>query len=208
MRLTVWIVIVLFLLASGWFLSLRTEGTTVTESSPKISAQEPVFEKRRPVRDVTPREFVQAPKIENDLLERLPAVEPPKVKEKPKPKLWKQPQILQAGVLRSGGVTLRLQDIQPLPLNKSCASETGSDWPCGRFARTAFRNLIRGRTLTCDKDPGDKGTTVTTHCKLGSVDLSRWLVVTGWVEPVTGHYEEELEQAKAAQRGVWNRSSP
>ena len=164
-----------------------------------------VLEAHREVRDVTPRELVQGPDLQSGMLERLPAVEPPPPPKKPPvPSRWKRPVIDMAGRFISDGKTVTLSGVKPLPLDRQCRKADGTNWPCGRFARTAMRNLVRGRTISCD--PGRQetdGEHITTSCKIGDTDLAAWLVGNGWAEPVGAAYAEELKQARKTGLGIW-----
>ena len=105
-----------------------------------------VFESVKPVRDVTPENLLKAPQVTTEVLERLPAVEPPPPPpRKPKPKRLQKPEVIAAGILKTGGKTVILAGIEAIPLNKKCGTEAKIEWPCGMFARTDLRRFVRGR---------------------------------------------------------------
>ena len=66
------------------------------------------------VRQVTPAEVLPAPKLQGELVERLPAKEPPPIPPRPpKPVQWLRPQVVSAGIFKSSGKTIKLSGITP-----------------------------------------------------------------------------------------------
>ncbi|MGI9352002.1 MAG: thermonuclease family protein [Rhizobiaceae bacterium] len=162
----------------------------------------------KPVRDVTPQEILKAPDIKAEYLERLPAVEPPPLPPKPeKPDRFHRPIVISAGILRIGDTTINLAGIIPLKLDQTCKDKSGEDWPCGRFAKTEFQRFIRGRPIDCNKQE-EIAQTATVRCRLASYDISAWLVLTGWAEPIGENFAEELAEAQKKKRGIWRKSPP
>ncbi|MEM9277439.1 MAG: thermonuclease family protein, partial [Pseudomonadota bacterium] len=168
----------------------------------------PVLERVKPTRDVTPDEILKAPQLEETVLERLPAVEPPPLPPKPiEPDRFQRPEIIAAGIIKSGGRLIELAGIDPVQLEQTCETQSGGQWPCGRFARTELRSFIRGRPIECD--PVDENTgTIVTRCRLASSDISAWLVMTGWARPKGNLFAEELAAAKENERGIWRKTAP
>ncbi|MEM9331841.1 MAG: thermonuclease family protein [Pseudomonadota bacterium] len=167
-----------------------------------------VLEPLKEVRDVTPDKILKAPEIEEAALERLPALEPPPIPPKPEvPKNFQRPEIISTGILKVGALTIELADIDPIPLERICQTENGELWPCGRFARTQFRSFIRGRPIACEKQAEENGR-IKTRCQLSTIDISAWLVRTGWATPSGDHFEKELEEAKQEHRGIWRKERP
>ncbi|MEM7288969.1 MAG: hypothetical protein AAF412_01145 [Pseudomonadota bacterium] len=179
--------------------------TSVEDAGPQ---QTNVFEPNRPVRDVTPDDVLQPPEIETEMLERLPAVKPPEPPSRPpKPVKWTRPVVKVAGILESGGKIVQLKGIVPTKLDKVCEEASGGTWPCGRFAKTAFANFVRSRTLDCEaKDVSSPS--LTTNCLIGTQDLSLWLVTNGWAEPEVGMFSDAQKQAQANERGIWAKRRP
>lgn len=161
------------------------------------------------VRNITPERMLPGPVFEEGSLERLPDVVPPPPPPKPpKPIVWNRPFVVSAGVLISQKKQIVLNDIIPVELDRNCTYEDGTSWPCGRLARTEMRQFVRGRTIDCDPIEDTEALRVNTKCRLGNYDMSAWLVLTGWAEPEEGHYEEELEEAKRKERGIWRKNAP
>ena len=187
-----------------------SEGEQSRQSGVAPAGSPPIMEPRRQVRDVTPKEVLQPPKLDTEVLERLPAVEPPPPPQKPpEPVRWKQPVIKASGILEFNGTVMELSGIRPLELDQTCQSEDGRQWPCGRFARTAFRNFVRSRTLSCRPASEIPATgTLRSRCDLGGKDLSGWLVRNGWALPSLKIFSEALQEAKRDKRGMWRQTAP
>lgn len=59
-----------------------------------------------------------------------------------------------AGILGFGERRLQLAGLTPTPVDKTCPSAKGPEWPCGMLAKTNFRLFLRLRTVNCDlSDP-------------------------------------------------------
>ena len=112
------------------------------------------------------------------------------------PVSFARPIVLAAGRFSIAGKVLELEGIVPVPVNRQCQDSVGEGWPCGRMARTAFANLVRGRTIDC---------AVPLHCLAGK-DLSQWLAENGWAETAPGSPFEEA--AKAARQAGLGLNSP
>ena len=170
----------------------------------------PSLEKRATgLRNVTPERVLPAPKLENALLERLPAVEPPPPPPKPpKPVQWTRTEVLTSGRLKSGEQIIELSGIQPVPLDKKCLDEDRHEWPCGMFARTELQRFIRGRPVECDPVEQDNHALIKTRCFLSGYDISGWIVWQGWARPSPDLYGKELHEAQAKQNGMWRKRAP
>lgn len=116
-----------------------------------------------------------------------------------------RPIVLAAGRFSVGGKVLELDGIVPIAVNRQCTDSAGEGWPCGRMARTAFANLVRGRTIDCDVPSRQWSGTAQARCTLAGKDLSRWLSENGWAEAAGGSpYEAAAEAARQAGLGLHN----
>lgn len=188
--------LVIFLLSGGdW---------TVTDEDKEHKRSEPVYEVMKRIRNVTPDNIVQPPKIESEYVERLPAIEPPPPPPKPpKPEKWSRPIVLAAGIIKSGKRIIELADIVPVALDEICEDIAGDQWPCGMLARTEMRMFVRGRAIDCNPVDDETAERISTRCRLASTDMSAWLVQNGWAKPEGGEFKDELEEAKIKNRGIW-----
>src|SRR5690606_16307639 len=98
----------------------------------------------------------------------------------PRPTILHRPVAVAAGMFEAQGHTVALAGIEPLDAEEECVSD-GVSWPCGVHARTAFRNWLRGRALTCTVPPALGEEVVVSACTLGRHDPAEWLVSQGWV---------------------------
>ena len=117
-----------------------------------------------------------------------------------------RPIVLAAGRLTFSGSIVELADIEPVPIERKCKTASGEAWPCGRMARTAFANYVRGRTVECTVPERTWSGTVTARCTLADADLSQWLIENGWAEAEAAAGSELAaiaEEARAAGRGLY-----
>ncbi len=197
-------------LLSAGFIIFLILWPDVTPEGQSIIQQKPLpkYEPPAKARNVTPRQTLPGPVFDDGVLERLPGKKPPPPpKRKPKPVKISRVQVVKAGFLKSGKHSVKLADITPIPLDEKCSSQTGADWPCGRFARTELRQFIRNRTIECDPITDDQ-LEVEVRCRLDNFDISGWLVLTGWALPKGDNFSKELKEAKTKQRGQWRKSAP
>lgn len=157
-------------------------------------------------RNVTPETMLPGPKLHaDDALVRLPGrVISNPTETQIQVKKFKITGIPNAGTLISGNNTLVLKGIIPTPLDRQCIDSNGQSWPCGRFARTALRNFIRGRTLTCEQaTPGELSAAQVYHCTLDGKDVSNWLAKLGWAQGKDSPNKALSQTARQNQRGLW-----
>jgi endonuclease YncB( thermonuclease family) len=108
-----------------------------------------------------------------------------------------------AGMLSFGERRLQLAGIIPTPADRICGP-AGRQWPCGMMAKTALRQLLRNRSLTCDLDMAEWKGMATAACRLGAQDLGIWLAENGWAEAEAGSpLDAVAEKAKQAQKGIY-----
>jgi endonuclease YncB( thermonuclease family) len=110
----------------------------------------------------------------------------------------------QAGMLTISGRSVQLTGVIPTEVDRMCTGPSGSSWPCGQAARTAFRMYLRGRSIDCDVPDADWKGTVTGACRYVRIDLSAWLVRFGWADPEPGSPLSALvDEAKQKKRGMY-----
>jgi endonuclease YncB( thermonuclease family) len=99
------------------------------------------------------------------------------------------------------GVEIRLQGIDAPEAEQTC-SKGGRDWSCGRESSRRLARLVRGGTIRCQGDGEDQHGRLLARCKLGEIDINRWLVEQGWAVSFGGYHGAE-RQARQAKRGIW-----
>lgn len=110
----------------------------------------------------------------------------------------------QAGILSFGDKRVQLAGIAPTATDKTCKGTNGREWPCGMVAKTALRLFLRQRTVNCGMDSDDWQGTATAECRIGSQDISTWLVENGWAEAEAGSsLMAASEKAKQTKLGLY-----
>ncbi|WP_419909384.1 hypothetical protein [Hoeflea sp.] len=122
----------------------------------------------------------------------------------PRPTLLHKPLVIAAGevVFPEGG--LRLKGIVVTDPDDTCTDAEGRLWPCGIIARTAFRNFISGRSLSCILPEERWRDIVVVSCLVGKQDPAAWLASRGWARTFVGSKYADLEQtAQQEARGIY-----
>lgn len=172
------------------------EGEVAPDRTPPVLL--PRDETGRTVRDVTPDGAVAWPDAEEPPV-RLPALEPPP--EPARPPDWRRlarPLIEDPGSFRDGGLTVRLSDVTPPALDRTCGAR-----PCGVQARAALRRFVRGRSVECMLEDDVRSGEHEAICRFGKTDLAAWMARGGWLVDAEGGYAAMLDEAKEARRGLY-----
>lgn len=161
-------------------------------------------------RPVAP-EAIAVPPVDRDTLERVEARKPlgeigaarSPSEGPPAETLLFRPVAIAGGAFTALGYEVRLAGIVPTDASETCSVE-GASWPCGIHARTAFRNWLRGRALSCVVPPAPPAAPVVSKCVLGKQDAAEWLVAQGWARAEAGgDYTAFEDEARAARRGLF-----
>lgn len=158
--------------------------------------------------------LIAAPEVIGDSLERIEAqpqpTPPPKLPEPFKPsnfirwKLVYHSVISAAGMFDLNGTALVLPGIDIVPVNETCIAPNGTEWPCGMVARTAFRNYVKGRAITCKVPEVLSQESIAAECLLSGQDMAGWLVEHGWAKAKPDTLYVDLETAaKGYRRGIF-----
>lgn len=113
---------------------------------------------------------------------------------------------LEAGLLPTDTVLIRLEGIDAREADETCKKENGASWPCGAKARAALIRFIRSRAVTCTLPQGGETKDFAARCSVVGQDLSTWLVRQGWATPQKGAEPElakALDAAKTERLGLW-----
>ena len=113
---------------------------------------------------------------------------------------------LEAGLLPTDTVLIRLEGIDAREADETCKKENGTSWPCGAKARAALTLFIRYRAVTCTVPQGGETKDFAARCSVMGQDLSTWLVRQGWATPQKGADPElakALDAAKSERLGLW-----
>jgi endonuclease YncB( thermonuclease family) len=101
-----------------------------------------------------------------------------------------------------GETEIRLSGIDAPEYRQTCKDKAGQDWPCGRDAMRALKQLIGGRDVACEIRDTDRYQRLVAVCKAGDVDLNQEMVRQGWAVSFGGYGSIEME-ARKARRGIW-----
>jgi endonuclease YncB( thermonuclease family) len=101
-----------------------------------------------------------------------------------------------------GETEIRLHGIDAPEYRQTCKDEAGKEWPCGREATRALRQMVGGRDVACEIRDTDRHDRLVAVCKSGEVDLNQEMVRRGWAVSFGGYGSLEA-QARNARRGIW-----
>ena len=110
-------------------------------------------------------------------------------------------QVIDGDSLVLQGAELRLKGIDAPEAAQECM-RSGKSWPCGRAAARALAARLRAKTVICSGNERDAHDRLLATCKVGSLDVNKWLVEQGWAVSFHGFPAEE-SSARAAKRGIW-----
>lgn len=88
------------------------------------------------------------------------------------------------------------------PEGRQTCERNGKAWACGEEARRRLEQLVGGRDLSCDVEDRDKHGRLLAVCRVGGVDVNRWMVEQGWAVSY-GRYLDAERAAERAHRGIW-----
>ncbi len=114
--------------------------------------------------------------------------------------------VIDGDTLEMHGQRIRLFGIDAPESGQRCSRPDGSAWRCGRDAAFALDDLVQGRTVTCHGRDKDRWGRVVAVCRLGQLDLGRWLVENGFATAYRRYsldYAPTEEEARSARRGIW-----
>ncbi len=160
------------------------------------------------VRDVTTDSITAGPVVTGPLVRIAP---PHSAEGQPRhePRLARlyNPIVASAGTIVAGDHDIHLAGIIATEPDQRCG-EGATAWPCGRMARAALRNFIRGRAIECEIPAGAQKIPDPARCLVGGDDIAEWLVAQGWAERNGDDYAAQAEAAKEMQRGLFSEGRP
>lgn len=103
--------------------------------------------------------------------------------------------------LTLGDRRIRLRGIDAPEYNQVC-DKNGATYPCGRRSRDSLTMLVRGKQVSCTGWERDRYGRLLATCSVGSTELNRMQVETGWAVAY-GDYYDEQDKAQSEKLGLW-----
>ena len=100
-----------------------------------------------------------------------------------------------------GRTEVRLAGVDA-PEGRQLCHKDGRDWTCGREAESRLSALIGGREVRCAVEKIDQHGRSLAVCRVGDVEINRWMVARGFAVAYGG-YEAEERDARQNRRGIW-----
>jgi endonuclease YncB( thermonuclease family) len=116
-----------------------------------------------------------------------------------------KPTIIDADTIEIRQRRVRLYGIDAVEADQLCFRGNLA-WRCGLDAINALDRMIEGREIQCEERDRDRYHRIIASCRLGSTDIARWLVETGWAVAYRRFSEEYVvfeEQARRGRVGIW-----
>lgn len=104
--------------------------------------------------------------------------------------------------------TFRLYGIDAPEYRQTCKDAKGTDWPCGKAARSQLEAYVLPGSIACEPRAEDRFNRKVAKCASATVpDLAEAMVQAGLaISPAargTAAYGDAEDLAKAAKRGIW-----
>ena len=103
---------------------------------------------------------------------------------------------------------IRLHGIDAPESGQDCRRPNRRAWACGAEASAALEQYLGRASVRCAPN-GTHGNRTIAVCFKGNEDINGWLVANGWAvasRRFSLDYVPAEDQARAAQRGIWNGS--
>ncbi|ADH62505.1 Excalibur domain protein [Allomeiothermus silvanus DSM 9946] len=118
--------------------------------------------------------------------------------------------VVDGDTLEIQGVRIRLWGVDAVESSQTCLDAGGKPWPCGRRAALALSDFLGQRTVSCQRRDTDRYGRTVAVCRVGGVEINRWLVEQGWALAYLQYggrvYLDAQREAQGARRGVWQGS--
>ncbi|MCB1488200.1 MAG: thermonuclease family protein [Bauldia sp.] len=161
------------------------------------------------VRNVTPPGILPGPKVDGPLY-REPTPPPP-----PEPPRWRRfylPKTTDgATFITKDHLVIKVYGVTPPSVDETCRRADGEEWPCGKTALFSLRMFLHGRAVECFLPKLDGIDRAVAPCRVGSIDVGRWLLRQGWATPdenATDEYRTAAHEARCDRLGMWRGSEP
>lgn len=141
----------------------------------------------------------------------LPAITLSNITGPAKPPLEGRAQALTGDTLRVNATIVRLTGIEAPEQDQQCGGQGKEKrWKCGSAAQTALQEMVRGKTVRCDRGGANEHGEVVTSCNIDGRDIAAELASRGHVFATAGifsSYGRQEQDARNAKLGVWRGTS-
>jgi endonuclease YncB( thermonuclease family) len=108
--------------------------------------------------------------------------------------------------LRRGDTDIRLHGIDAPEYRQTCRDKHGAEYPCGKHAANALRNMMREGEVFCISIETDRYGRAVAVCRRGELEINGEMVRLGWAVAYSRHslsYVRLEAEARRARRGIW-----
>lgn len=121
-----------------------------------------------------------------------------------KAQLLHVPLVTGVATLEAAGHVVELEGVTAPDPSLRCMDGNGTEQPCGMMARSAVRQWVRSRAVTCAVPEKPSQEQITTWCSLAGKDMALWLAENGWLlEAETPELAAALETARRQKVGIY-----
>lgn len=116
-----------------------------------------------------------------------------------------QASVIDGDTIDIHGTRIRLAGIDAPESRQTCET-SGSVYRCGQKAALALSDLISTRTVQCEQSGIDRWRRIIARCFVGDIDLSSWMVSSGWAvayRKYSSLYVSDEERARNKSVGIW-----
>lgn len=107
--------------------------------------------------------------------------------------------------LRLGATRIRLVGLDAPELDQTCTRTDGSEWACGRDARTFLVGRLKQEPVECTRAGRDIYGRTLAKCSVEDDDIGAAIVRAGWAVS-NDDYLADAFDARAQQLGIWSGS--
>ncbi len=115
--------------------------------------------------------------------------------------------VIGAGTLNLGGRKVQLAGVAPPESGLRCRASAGPEtFECAFLAMQALRQRLRARGVECQLSQLETIGIEPASCRIGTTDLSQWLLEQGWATPAGDApeaYRTAEDTARCAGAGMW-----
>ncbi len=109
-------------------------------------------------------------------------------------------------ILEIQGQCIRLFGVDAPELEQTCRDAAGAAYPCGERATVELENIIRNRSVHCERVSTDNAGRPVAMCSVGKMDIGARMVDYGYAVSyrlVSNKYGPHELRAQARKQGLW-----